>query len=167
MKTLTLENGTTIKVTDEQLQELMKSQKTESSIGWTPEIGEMYTYLVKGNLIRTITNNNVPFDRELFEIGNCYKTETEAQRVLDKKKALRRIHEYMYKNDLVYVPDWNVSNDDYKYQIEGWFHTEDRPTLCQYFCLNNSKGNLVFRTEQDRQKVLDNCKEDLEIYLKD
>jgi hypothetical protein len=169
MKTLTLENGTTIKVTDEQLQELIELQPKEvkSSIGWTPEIGENYYYIrfddVACHKFLYTNHNN---DKRIISAGNIYKTESEAQRVLDKQKALRRIHEYMYKNDLVYVPDWN-DRINLKWTISGWHYNNNEPTRNNWSNINDSKGNLVFKTREDLIQVIDNCKEDLEIYLKD
>lgn len=165
MQTLTLENGTTIKVTDEQLQELIDSQEIEHRIGWKPQLLD-YFYFISNNLdIKERRYEGFSEDRDLVVVGNCYATKEAAKQAREKQKALRRIHEYMYKNDLVYVPDWSDSIG--KYQISGWSYNDNSPIVHSFFHENLSRGNLVFKTDEDRQQVLDNCKEDLEIYLKD
>jgi hypothetical protein len=167
MKKLTQQDGTTLLVSDEQLQEIINSQpkKIESSIGWKPIVDERYFYFNNIDVSSAI-NELDNIDYENFKRGNCYKTREEAESMINKQKAIRRIHVYMRENGLIFD---DVNWDNFKitkYQIVGWDYFKMKPEENQLFYSNESKGELFFRLEEDRQKVLDNYKEDLEIFLK-
>lgn len=99
--------------------------------------------------------------------GNVYKTKEEAEKIVKKRKALRRIHEYMRENDLFfYEVDWE-KHEQAKWMIIGWNYDLQIADWDFTYFKDRIKGNLIFRTEEDMQEVLENCKEDLEIYLKD
>jgi hypothetical protein len=167
MQKLTQQDGTVLLVSDEQLQEIINSQpkKIESSIGWTPEIGEVYWFFNHKGVFNK-TNYEDEQDMLRISFGICRKTEAEAQKAFNKQEALRRIHVYMRENGLVfYDVDWEDEKQD-KWQITGWRYKEELPTKDVLFTWNVSKGDLYFRSKNDRQQILDNCKEDLEIFLK-
>jgi len=168
MPKITLPDGTQINISEATLQEVIAKQvksEPEHSLGWTPKIREGYYYLDEDYEIFNNVFLGDEGDKVLGKIGNAYKTRPEAERVVEKAKALRRIHEYMRKNDLFFTPDW--SDDKYKYAIAGWDYVGNEPLTSTWFAVDASKGNLIFKSNNDRQMVLDNCAKDLEIYLKD
>jgi hypothetical protein len=168
MQKLTQQDGTTLLVSDEQLQEIINAQpkKIESSIGWTLEIDEIYFYKTPEGRVFWSGFVNDHIDNARISLGNCYKTEAEAQKVLDKQKALRRIHVYMRENGLVFDDVDFEDGTQKKWQITGWDYELKGVESDTYSLVNASKGDLYFRLFNDLYQIQNNCKEDLEIFLK-
>jgi len=138
MPKITLPDGTQINISEATLQEVIAKQvkpEPEHSLGWTQDYGRDY-YLVNsdGDTGRSV-NTKDNYDEGRLAIGNVYKTRQEVERVVEKAKALRRIHEYMRKNDLFFTPDW--SDDKYKYAIAGWDYVGNEPFTSTWFAITS------------------------------
>lgn len=144
-----------------------REEVKEETGRFVPKIGEEY-WCIRTNeedevVIFQSTLYNDGLDKVHRLLGNMYPTKEAAEKALAQKQALQRIHEYMDKEGLWYEPDWTKCEPEH--QIQGWDYEDDEPYYdCDYMDL--SKHHLVFRTEEDLRKVLDNCAEDLEIVLK-
>ena len=153
--------GLEVELTDEQVKEVAEAYGAKKD--YLPKEGQIVFHL-ELNLGVDSTDYDAGM-KHAFLAGEIFLTKEEAEREAEKLKALARINEYILSNGLRFKPDW--SDVKQNYVIEGWGYHRDSPSIA-YFCLvNTSKHNLVFKSAEDRQLVLDNCAEDLETLLKD
>ena len=153
--------GLEVELTDEQAEEVVKVYGAKKD--YLPKEGQIVYYISLGLDVFPISYKEIM--KQAFIAGEILLTKEEAEKKAEKLKALARINEYILSNGLRFKPDW--SDVKQNYVIEGWGYHRDSPSIA-YFCLvNTSKHNLVFKSAEDRQLVLDNCAEDLETLLKD
>jgi hypothetical protein len=154
-----------IELTAEEVAEIVKqSKETKQSLYFVPKMGEVYFVLNAACFYSSIWKND-NIDNGFLARAEIYRTKEEAQKADEKRLALGRIRKYIHENGLEFVPNWKNENED-KYQIIGWDYDDDMPDKGWYCYIDRSCHNLIFRSEEDRQKVLDNCKDDLRILLK-
>ena len=89
--TLKLENGKEIKVdiTDEQVEELA----VPKDYGWKPEVGDHYYVLDSAADVGATDWINSQYDNEVYELGNVFRTQEEAEKARDWLKAFRILRE--------------------------------------------------------------------------
>lgn len=103
-------------------------------------------------------------DDVLFYVGNYYLTVEEGEKDVKKEFAFIRIMKYVYDNDLYFEPDWNNSNVSKKWQIIFNYENDVFLPWSTYTIKSDLKFPW-FKSEEDAGQVIDNCKEDLEIYF--
>jgi hypothetical protein len=165
MKKITIE--LTEELTEEQVEELLQQIKDAGIFKEKKEVlekGQEYWYLAEDEYSNTIFQND-GFDEAILARDNVYLTEEEARKADEKRVALGTIRAFIRKNDLEFTPDWE-DGEEIKYQITGWQYEEDEMSIDRWTKWDESKYNLVFKSEEDRQKVLDNCTGELEFLLK-
>lgn len=133
-----------------------------------PKVGDCY-WLLDSVGTEVWTFDNDVFENGAISRGNFYLTEEEAKKADERRLALGRIQKFIRENDIDapctgYIPDF--SDGGYKYQITGWNYTYDEVSLNSYIKFDESQYNLIFKTLEGRQAVLENCSKDLEILLK-
>ena len=58
---------------------------------WKPIIGQPYYYIAASAIVHCMINEGTPVDKAIIGIGNCFRTEKEAEQYVDKfKKAFKR-----------------------------------------------------------------------------
>ena len=68
-------------------------EEIEESKAWKPKQGEIYYFAYSNGEVASEEYADIPIDRVRVEIGNCFKTEEEAEKTIEKLKALRRLRE--------------------------------------------------------------------------
>jgi hypothetical protein len=154
----TLKN-TTLTLTDEQVEEVLKNAGKKEFI----KEGQKYWFVREIGIDNDHWVHATSVDIERLERANVYLTEEEAQKADNKRLALGTIQAYIRDNDLQFTPNWEYNN--WKWQITGWSYEGDCELYNQYYYNDESKYDLIFKSEEDRQKVIDNCKEELRILL--
>lgn len=85
---------------------------------WKPDTGQKYYYVDSDGSVDSdiwnIWNNYSAIDHGRFEIGNCFQTEEEAEKAVDKLKAWKRL-----KDSGLKFKDWNKSNYDRTFCINA------------------------------------------------
>ena len=75
---------------------------------WKPELGHDYYYISgDGHVYDNSWDDSQFVDRGRFEIGNCFRTEEEAEKVVEKLKSWKRL-----KDSGLKFKGWNKSNYD-------------------------------------------------------
>lgn len=89
-------------------------EEINESNRWKPEMDNEYYYV--GNCGNVYNDDwiSCDVDRDRFEIGNCFKTEEEAERVVEKLKAWKRL-----KDSGLRFKDWNKINYDKTFCINA------------------------------------------------
>jgi hypothetical protein len=165
MKKITIE--LTEELTEEQVEELLQQIKDAGILKKKKDVlkkGQEYWYLTKIEYSSHFFDNDF-IDNDLIARDNFYLTEEEVIKADKKRLALGTIRAFIKENDLEFTPNWEDS-EEVKYQITGWNYCDDKVIVDMLLSLDCSSHNLNFKSEEDRQKVLDNCTGELEFLLK-
>ncbi len=89
---------------------------------YVPENGEEYFYILPRGEVSRERWDRYSIDRYRLEIGDVYRTEEEAQKVVDRKKL---IHELWQEEGVLLEPDWGDENQlkyylYYSYYLAKW-----------------------------------------------
>ena len=83
-------------------------EEINESTRWKPELGHDYYYISgDGHVYDNSWDDSQFVDRGRFEIGNCFRTEEEAEKVVEKLKSWKRL-----KDSGLKFKGWNKSNYD-------------------------------------------------------
>ena len=105
MKTITLEDGQQVKISDESYKAIADSIQSKR---WKPEEDETFWYVVDdGDVGHSYWADNKT-DKYRYKTGNCYRTKEKAKPDLARIIALADVREYILDNDLqVDNVDWS------------------------------------------------------------
>ena len=97
---------------------------------WKPEDGEIYFYLFGTGSIHVDRWNNCDTDCSKYEIGNCFKTEKEAEFALERQKVITELKRYALEHNEKEI-DWNSKIQN----IYCLYYREHRGDIeADYFC---------------------------------
>jgi hypothetical protein len=150
-----------VQLTSEMVEQIVKNATEKKEF---IKVGQRYWFLTDVG-IDTCLWKDCSRDEARLIIGNVFLTEEAVKKVNNKRKAFGAIRQYIRDNGLEFKPDWSDDKQK-KWQITGWDYLRNN---CHYdwFCLYDiSRHNLIFKSQEDRQKVLDNCAKELEVLLK-
>jgi len=115
----------------EKLVEKHKAKEQEKKGLWRPRSCELYYYIDSLNIIRAISNYNNEDAEMLFSVGNCFRTKSEAQAELGRRKALTRIKDYIARERIEREKDW-FDGDTFYSLLRNWgFSVEDTEKIIQ------------------------------------
>ena len=110
MKTITLEDGQQVKISDESYKAMADSIQSKR---WKPEEDEDYWHTDSTGVIYCQQWGDQEYDQHRYKTGNCYRTEKEAITALARINALADVREYILDNDLqVDNVDWSDREQD-------------------------------------------------------
>jgi hypothetical protein len=110
MKTITLEDGKEVKISDESYKAIADSIQSKR---WKPEEDEGYWYTDSTGAIYCEQWGDQEYDKYRYKTGNIYRTEKEAKTALARIIALADVREYILDNDLqVDIIDWSDEEQD-------------------------------------------------------
>lgn len=78
---------------------------------WKPKIGEHYWYLYGDGNISTITWCGSKLDADRYKLGNCFRTEEEAEFAREKKKVEVELERYAKEHNDPERDVWNGFNE--------------------------------------------------------
>lgn len=112
---------------------------------WKPQADETYYLIDKSGIILGTNNAEFDMDRRAIELGNCFKTEEEAQHMLEKIKIINKLRELS-----------NIKfneTDDRHYMI---VYDRDEEEIISNFCysLNPIPFNVFFKTREDCENAI-------------
>ena len=81
---------------------------------WKPEMDEEYYRLSSDGSVMNDEWVGLSIDSDRFDIGNCFQTEEEAEKVVERLKAWKRL-----KDSGLKFKDWNKSNYDKTFCINA------------------------------------------------
>lgn len=90
-------------------------EEINESTRWKPDLNQKYYYLDNdGSIYNDVWDDAFSVDDDRFDIGNCFQTKEEAERVVDKLKAWKRL-----KDSGLKFKDCNKSNYDKTFYINA------------------------------------------------
>lgn len=147
----------------EELKKYIEVEDKKESGYWEPEDGEKYYWIDGyGQVECNEWNewNGWAFGHGLLSIGNVFRTEEEAQRELDKLKALTKIRKYIAEHDMEFVPDWEDEEQRKLYicydpveKCFDWVWSSRTQYLAPFF----------FASEKHAEQVIEDCEDELKV----
>lgn len=128
--------------------ELKKQAKTTQTKRWKPEDGDDYYYITTDGDIahfKWLGVSGSTVDNELYKIGNCFKTEEEAQKEVDRRIA---------EQELLALCDWE--GEESAYFIE-YNHKRD---VFDWDWFNFIYSPYRFASDESVKKAIDTLGED-------
>lgn len=122
-------------------------EEVNESTRWKPEIDEEYYCLGKDGSVAPDEWTGISIDDDRFDIGNCFKTEEEAEKAVEYLKALAVVRGDATKEFVKGERNWfvfyNVTAD---YLDFGYDYSDIR---------NGVFGLPLFATEEDAQRSIE------------
>ena len=152
-----LEDG--IKRLNDDLQALKAKQNSKR---WVPGHGEIYYYIDSALDVVFSQNNNFDNDKNRILVGNCYKTQAEAEKERDRIVAIAEVNQIIREENGDWVPDWSDSNQqkrllcyDYSDKSMGTFLSFKRKLHSELdYCCVEVVRNIISRITQDQIKKI-------------
>lgn len=104
MRTITLENGKKVKISNESYEALSKA--AQGNKRWTPEKGERYRYLNSDGVIFSAVWRDDNTDNNRWQIGNVYSTPEEADEACNIMRNRQQILDRIAELNEGWEPNW-------------------------------------------------------------
>lgn len=152
-----------IQVNDAELDELILQREKSKEVKVRPSEGDIFYHItskVDSNIDERVWTGYSEIQKECWDLGNGFWTKEEAQKELDIRLARQRIKDYIKKNRLEFVPEW----EDFE---QNKFYIYYRNYTPEFIVCSNTSSKwdttFCFSSESHTQQVIDNCEEDLKI----
>lgn len=122
-------------------------EEIEEQTRWKPEIDEEYYCLGKDGSVTPDEWTGISIDEDRFDIGNCFKTEEEAERVVEYLKALAVVRGDATSEFVKYNDNWFVGYDHEHKSIDAFCNP--------YTARNGIFGLPYFATEEDAKRSIE------------
>lgn len=115
---------------------------------WEPKYAEEYYYLSgDGSVGRETFDDEFDIDNDRFEIGNCFQTKEEAERVVEYLKALAVVRGDSTSEFVKYNDNWFIGYDPEHKSIDAFCNP--------YTARNGIFGLPYFATEEDAKRSIE------------
>lgn len=147
-------------LTDEERATLLslvkKANKSDSKV-WKPEY-DMDYYFIRNNGQICYTNwIKSDIDKERFILGNCFKTEEEAEFALERQKVITELKRYMLENNEKEI-DW-YDHCVLKYYIQ-YDYVNDTLNIASTRYYKNNISSMYFTSDKIAQAAIKEIGED-------
>ena len=123
-------------------------EEINESTRWKPDFNQKYYYLDSdGSVYNDIWDDDFSIDNGRFDIGNCFQTEEEAERVVEYLKALAVV-----RGDATS----KFTEDESNYYVYYSFEINSLRLGCTWNCIKNGTFGLpYFATEEDAKRSIE------------
>lgn len=124
---------------------------------WEPKKGDKYYYIYHTGVIFYYGYNEDNMDKAIISMGNYFKTEEEAQHMVEKLKVIHELQKFAYENNENEI-DWK-NFDQYKYKI--FYDIDDEEFCVDYgiYC-KSEPFNIYFTSSKIAKKAIEAIGED-------
>lgn len=112
---------------------------------WKPKKGDKYYYINGAGSIFNYDYREDNMDKAIISMGNYFKTEEDAQHMVEKLKVIRELQKFAYENNEKEI-DWKNFNQ-YKYKI--FYDAEDEDLYVDYSIYCKSEPFNIYFTSLD------------------
>ena len=151
-----------IELTEEQLEKVKEVIDLEPK-AWKPKTGDAYWYVDPYNCIDLYSfDDSDKANNVYWALGNCYKTEKEAEQAANRQKALVKVLSYIRTNFGNWKPDWL---ERYQYKFYIYYNHKYK----KFYCIGDigsSCHQLVIpylETKEQAQKIIDKFESELRL----
>ena len=130
-----------------------------------PEMGEeIYLIIRRGDESAVVIEDYINEYKVDFDSGLAFKTRPEAEAKLAEMKAITKVRKFIFEEGLEYEPDYR-DFEQRKYNIYYSFEEERFFSLYNDACPEYSPFGYL-KSEEDCEKVIENCKDELDVIFK-
>ena len=122
-------------------------EEIDESTRWKPEQDQEYYLLDSNGLVHESVWADDSADRSRFEIGNCFQTEEEIERVVEYLKALAVVRGDATSEFVKYNDNWFIGYDPEHKSIDAFCNP--------YTARNGIFGLPYFATREDAQRSIE------------
>ena len=155
-------NGKTIKayVKDKDIKGLIKDDEEVPDVLWRAKEGEKYFYIYSNGIVGTEKKSHNQMDNDIWELGNYYRTVEEANKEIEKRKAIMRIRRYAAEKWGEFVPNWSDHNQ-VKFHIYYDHKKQNFNKNSNHYIQN--KSFIYFEDIEHIEEVIKNFESDLKL----
>lgn len=150
----------TIEVTEEQHKEILGIIKPKSAKPWRAGLDGRYWYVCDWAWVSTREEKAIPIDDHYYLTGNYYRTEEEAEKALERQKAIGRVTHRIYELNDGWEPDWANGNQK-KYDI--YLDYECGEFDWGYGCFCERQTLPCIASEEIADQIIAEMKDDLRL----
>lgn len=157
-----------MKTTQQQIEEKrrelaeLEKQLGREGLPWKPEVGDEYWFVSTDAEAYDNKWGDHPLHKDLYEIGNCYKTEQEAETAVKKQKAYMRIVRKIHELNDGWTPDWLDGSEGKYYMV--YEHEDCDVSFWREWCCQQMQEEFYFKYSV-RHEVIEHCADDFKIWL--
>lgn len=131
-------------------------EETKSKV-WKPNIGENYFFITSSLEVNKFTNEGDMVDESIINSGNCFKTEEEAQHMIEKLKVIKELQNFALENR-----DEEISwNEDRRYKFYIYFDYKRKMIRITWATVaHGSPFNIYFASEKAVHDAIDSIGEE-------
>lgn len=123
-------------------------EEIKESTRWKPEENQKYYYVSSSSIVlNDVWYDSSVVDNGRFEIGNCFQTEEEAERVKEYLKALAVVRGDATSEFVKYNDNWFIGYDPEHKSIDAFCNA--------YTARNGIFGLPYFATREDAQRSIE------------
>lgn len=128
-------------------------EEVKESTRWKPEMLRDYYYVSSSGAVYDNVWSDTPnIDHDRFDIGNCFKTKEEAERVVEYLKALATVRGDATSEFVKYNDNWFIGYDPEHKSIDAFCNP--------YTARNGIFGLPYFATREDAQRSIEQHKKE-------
>lgn len=131
-------------------------EETKSKV-WKPNIGENYFFITSSLEVNKFTNEGDMVDESIISSYNCFKTEEEAQHMIEKLKVIKELQNFALENR-----DEEISwNEDSRYKFYIYFDYKWKMIRITWATVEHgSPFNIYFASEKAIHDAIDSIGEE-------
>lgn len=133
----------------EQLMKLIQKSNGSKRKIWKPEYNEFYFYISKYGAVGNSIWENDHVDNGCYGIGNCFKTEEEAEFALEKAKVETELRRFAEENN-EYEIDWKDKKQEKWFIFYNCKEEIINPMYVYDFCI----CNICFTSEEIARQAI-------------
>lgn len=131
-------------------------EETKSKV-WKPNIGENYFFITSSLEVNKFTNEGDMVDESIISSYNCFKTEEEAQHMIEKLKVIKELQNFAIENR-----DEEISwDEDSRYKFYIYFDYKWKMIRITWATVaHGSPFNIYFASEKAIHDAIDSIGEE-------
>lgn len=131
-------------------------EETKSKV-WKPNIGENYFFITSSLEVNKFTNEGDMVDESIISSYNCFKTEEEAQHMIEKLKVIKELQTFALENREEEI-SWN---EDSRYKFYFYFDYKWKTIRITWATVSHgSPFNIYFASEKAIHDAIESIGED-------
>ena len=130
-----------------------------------PEKGDI-VFVISTGRVKTVIDEIMysSIYKSDFDCGLAFKTRPEAEAKLAEMQAITKVRKFIFEEGLSFKPDYR-DFEQRKYNIYYYFEEERFDSLYNDTCPEYSPFGYL-KSEEDCEKVIENCKDELDVIFK-
>lgn len=134
-------------------------EETKSKV-WKPKKGENYFFITSSLEVNKFTNEGDMVDESIISSYNCFKTEEEAQHMIEKLKVIKELQNFALENRDEEI-SWDKDDEYSHYKYSIYFDYRWESIRINFTTVaHDSPFNIYFTSEKAIHDAIDSIGED-------